>query len=199
MSFFRPFRKDIGDHVQRQTQKHLQLVCEKLMKLHQIQNTMSSVEATSESNSNDTDDVSPLTRTYSGSTIQSTQRLLKDLFRRMVQLEQKNCQMEIENRRLSERVSEAEAAVEARTREDLGRFCNGKYVWKISGYVVHTAWLNSEGGLTKSGIPLHSFSSFHEKMRHSHSFVLYSKGFYTSPFGYRMCLRCNVAMVIKRL
>jgi hypothetical protein len=31
-------------------------------------------------------------------------------------------------------------------------------------------------------------------MRHLHSFVLYSDGFYTSPFGYKLCLRCNVAI-----
>lgn len=29
-------------------------------------------------------------------------------------------------------------------------------------------------------------------MRHSHSTVFYSQGFYTAPFGYKMCLRCNI-------
>ncbi len=53
----------------------------------------------------------------------------------------------------------------------MGRYCNGNFVWRIP-----------------------SFSDVHEQMRHSHSFVLYSSGFYTSPFGYKLCLRCNVTI-----
>ena len=32
-------------------------------------------------------------------------------------------------------------------------------------------------------------------MRSSQTYMLYSPDFYTSPFGYKMCLRCNVSLV----
>ena len=64
-------------HVQGQTQKHLQLISDRLSKMAQLQSTAVTLETgTSE------DAGSFLTRTYSGSTLQSTQKLLKDLFAR---------------------------------------------------------------------------------------------------------------------
>jgi hypothetical protein len=48
--------------------------------------------ASSSSEAADLDSGLGLTRTYSGTTLHSTQKLLKDLFQRVVQLEQRNCQ-----------------------------------------------------------------------------------------------------------
>merc|ERR1719285_1103381 len=50
-----------------------------------------------------------------------------------------------------------------------GRYCNGTFVWKIPG-----------------------FSAPHSKMRSCHTFVLWSRGFYSSVFGYKFCLRSNI-------
>ena len=112
-----------------------------------------------------------LTRTYSGSTLQSTQKLLKDLFARVVQLEQKNCRLEIEGRRVEGLLREMKLRSDHKTTRDLGRFCGGSYLWRIT-----------------------DFAEQQEQMRHSHSYVLYSPSFYTSVFGYRLCLRCNVTI-----
>ena len=38
------------------------------------------------------------------------------------------------------------------------------------------------------------FSSLHSKLRQDHSFVLWSRGFYTSVFGYRLCLKARVSI-----
>jgi len=56
--------------------------------------------------------------------------------------------------------------------EAAGRYCNGAFTWKM-----------------------HNFSSLHQKMRMCHSFVVYSHGFYSSVFGYKMCLRSNINIV----
>lgn len=162
----RVVRKDLQGHVQGQTQKHLQLISDRLSKMAQLQRTEVALETgTSE------DSGSCLTRTYSGSTLQSTQKLLKDLFARVVQLEQKNCQLEIEGRRTEGLMREMKLKSDQKTTRDLGRYCGGNYLWRIT-----------------------NFAEQHEQMRHSHSYVLYSPSFYTSVFGYRLCLRCNVTI-----
>ena len=65
------------------------------------------------------DSGSCLTRTYSGSTLQSTQKLLKDLFARVVQLEQKNCQLEIEGRRTEGLMREMKLKSDQKTTRDV--------------------------------------------------------------------------------
>ena len=57
----------------------------------------------------------------------------------------------------------------ARAEEKDGRYCNGSFLWRIN-----------------------KFSEIHHKMRNCHSFLVYSRSFYSSVFGYRMCLRSNL-------
>jgi len=54
----------------------------------------------------------------------------------------------------------------------LGKVCNGKFVWKIT-----------------------NFSEQYQKMLQNNQFVIYSHPFYTSPFGYKMCLRGNMKKI----
>ena len=90
----------------------------------------------------------------------------RELYQRVVSLEQKSCQQEIKINQLEQQLVRTQLSQE----DDLtGRYCNGSFVWKIR-----------------------NFSEIHQKMRNCHSFVVYSKGFYTSVFGYKMCLRSNV-------
>ena len=60
-------------------------------------------------------------------------------------------------------------ALKIEKEEILNRSLNGEYVWRIK-----------------------DFSGYHQKMRNSHNFVIYSKGFYTSYYGYKVCLRSNI-------
>ena len=83
----------------------------------------------------------------------------------MINLEQNQCQNEIKISQLASQIETLKADKE----EILHRNSNGEFVWKIK-----------------------DFSSYHQKLRNSHSFVIYSKGFYTSYYGYKVCLRSNV-------
>ena len=53
--------------------------------------------------------------------------------------------------------------------ELLNRHSNGQFVWRIK-----------------------RFSDYHQKLRSNHNFIIYSKGFYTSFYGYKVCLRSNL-------
>ena len=101
----------------------------------------------------------------SGSNLHSTQRLLKDLFHRVVALEQKNRQMEILNVTMREQIKQIKMSCidEEDKWETLGRSCNGQFVWKI----MH-------------------FEEQRQKMLKNNQYVIYSHPFYTSPFGYKV-------------
>jgi hypothetical protein len=51
-------------------------------------------------------------------------------------------------------------------REHLLRFCNGDFTWRIQ-----------------------SFGSEYQRMRRNSGAMLYSHGFYTSPFGYKVNIK----------
>ena len=112
----------------------------------------------------------------SGSNIHSTQRLLKDLFHRVVALEQKNRQMEILNVNMRSQIKELKMLNENKEEERwemLGKSCNGKFVWKIK-----------------------RFSEQYQKMLTNNQYVIYSHPFYTSPFGYKVNLLKNFTMYV---
>ena len=90
----------------------------------------------------------------------------RELYQRVVSLEQKSCQQEIKMEQLEQQLARTQLTQED---DSTGRYCNGSFVWKIR-----------------------NFSEIHQKMRNCHSFVVYSRGFYSSVFGYKMCLRSNV-------
>ena len=101
----------------------------------------------------------------SGSNLHSTQRLLKDLFHRVVALEQKNRQIEILNVNIREQIRQLKLKNDRDEEnwEMLGKTCNGKFVWKIV-----------------------NFSDQYQKMLQNNQYVIYSHPFYTSPFGYKV-------------
>ena len=94
-----------------------------------------------------------------------TRHLFRELFQKVIALEQNQCQSDI---KISQLLSQVEA-LKIEKEEILSRSLNGEYVWRIK-----------------------DFSGYHEKMRKSHNFVIYSKGFYTSYYGYKVCLRSNI-------
>ena len=101
----------------------------------------------------------------SGSNLHSTQRLLKDLFHRVVALEQKNRQIEILNVNMRGQIKELKLMnnKEEDQWEILWKMCNGKFVWKIK-----------------------HFSEQYQQMLRNNQYVIYSHPFYTSPFGYKV-------------
>ena len=83
----------------------------------------------------------------------------------MINLEQNQCQYEIRISQLNSQVEKLKFEKE----ETFSKSLNGEFVWRIK-----------------------DFNSIYQKLRHNHNFVIYSKGFYTSCYGYKVCLRSNL-------
>ena len=89
----------------------------------------------------------------------------RDLYQKIVTLEQSNYQQEIKISSLTSHLEKLQVENESLALRNL----NGEFLWKIK-----------------------EFSSYHQKLRNNHNFVIYSKGFYTSHYGYKVCLRSNL-------
>jgi len=175
-------RKELKNHLASQTGHHMQLLAEKLAKLQQLQQagqvlTDSTSDQQDSQPCNSLPSSPQLSRDHhnqgglrmSGSNIHTQSKLIRELYQRIVSLEQKSCQQEIKIEQLEQQMARTQLSQQ----EDFtGRYCNGSFVWKIR-----------------------NFSEIHQKMRSCHSYVVYSKGFYSSVFGYKMCLRSNVYYV----
>lgn len=117
--------------------------------------------------------LSAIPTTPDRSLLTSAEGLLRELFQRNTQLEQRHREQEIKMVTLRQRLAECETQValmkECAANSD-GQYCNGQYVWRLNG-----------------------FSRLIQEARHGgHSRLVHSPGFYTGPFGYRVCLRLNV-------
>lgn len=169
-------RKNLQGHLANQTVHHMQLLADKLNKLQQIQQVGTFVDPEDDHNPSSlpSSPVPALSREqgirFSGSNLHNNGKLLRELYQRIVQLEQKNCQQEIHIQRLETKMSDL--SMKNSEVEAAGRYCNGAFTWRIS-----------------------NFSDLHQKMRTCHSFVVYSHGFYSSVFGYKMCLRSNINII----
>lgn len=92
---------------------------------------------------------------------ESTSGHIDELFSRIVCLEQKNLHVEFEMKEMSKRMLDKERELEA-------RFCFGTFKWTVDNFsLLKTEALN--------GNPK----------------VIHSPSFYTSPCGYKVCLRVN--------
>ena len=91
--------------------------------------------------------------------------LFRELYQKVINLEQNQCQYEI---RISQLNSQVEM-LKFENEETFSKSLNGEFVWRIK-----------------------DFNSIYQKLRHNHNFVIYSKGFYTSYYGYKVCLRSNL-------
>lgn len=87
------------------------------------------------------------------------------MYQRVVSLEQVGLRQEMV---VCELTSQLEL-MRSDKEELLNRHSNGQFVWRIK-----------------------RFSDYHQKLRSNHNFIIYSKGFYTSFYGYKVCLRSNL-------
>uniref|UniRef100_T1JE02 Uncharacterized protein n=1 Tax=Strigamia maritima TaxID=126957 RepID=T1JE02_STRMM len=97
---------------------------------------------------------------------------LRNLFEKNVHLEQKSRELELKLEGCKRQLRKSEQTCETLTNKlaDVeGRFCNGVQYWRINEFT---------------------------KLRHDAvaglNHVLHSPGFYTSPYGFKVCLRLNV-------
>lgn len=109
------------------------------------------------------------------SLLTSAEGLLRELFQRNTQLEQRHREQEIKMGTLRQRLAECEtqlAFMKESAANAHGQYCNGQYVWR-----------------------LRNFSRLVQEARHTgHSSLVHSPGFYTEAFGYRVCLRLNIVV-----
>ena len=136
-------RRSLNQHIQTQQHKHCMLIMEKFLKMDQAQTAASSCIIPSEEMIDSGPDSMPeggggIQRAesvrLSGSNIQSTQKLMRDLFQRVVQLEQKNCQQEIQIQQLNARIKDLSVRDRERELEERGRYCNGDFLWRIPDF-----------------------------------------------------------------
>ncbi|KAM3967957.1 TNF receptor-associated factor 6 [Aphomia sociella] len=98
--------------------------------------------------------------------LNNTSALIRSVFERVVILEQRNREQAICIANLTKKID----ALSALTNYNNVRYCMGTYIWKIE-----------------------NFKDRMEKMMKSHNSMLYSPAFYTSPYGYRFCVRLNIS------
>ena len=89
----------------------------------------------------------------------------RELYQKVINLEQEQYQNEIRISHLTTKIENLQFEKE----EILSKSHNGEFLWRIR-----------------------DFTSYHQKLRNNHSFVIYSKGFYTSFYGYKVCMRSNL-------
>lgn len=102
--------------------------------------------------------------------INNTNALIRALYERVVVLEQRNREQDIVIANISKQLSAFAVAKMKQNNDMLLRYCMGNYVWKID-----------------------SFKARLDAMLKDHYKMLYSPGFYTSPNGYRFCVRLNIS------
>nr|AKD94181.1 tumor necrosis factor receptor-associated factor 6 [Portunus trituberculatus]AKD94182.1 tumor necrosis factor receptor-associated factor 6 [Portunus trituberculatus] len=96
--------------------------------------------------------------------------ILKDLCGKTLEMSQGLLQVNIGLSNLQARVEEVEGWVTAEGGEAArGRYCQGEYVWRLKDFPGTLA-----------------------ELREKPTRVFHSPGFYTSPFGYKFCLRLNL-------
>lgn len=88
-------RSQLQEHLRSQVVHHMQLMAEKLTKLHQIQTADATIQECSSLPSSPQLSRDPNIR-LSGSNLHNNSKLVRDLYQRIVQLEQRNCQQQIQ-------------------------------------------------------------------------------------------------------
>lgn len=98
------------------------------------------------------------------------QQLLKNLYERIVVLEQQNRELTICVSNQKNQLTTLQTALRYSQEEGCLRNCNGVYIWRLKNFQEELQSMMSE--------PLK---------------MLYSPGFYTGPNGYRICARINIS------
>ncbi|XP_050681550.1 TNF receptor-associated factor 6-A-like isoform X1 [Leptidea sinapis] len=102
--------------------------------------------------------------------LNNTSALIRALYERVVVLEQRNREQDIVIANISKQLSAFAVAKMKQNNDMLLRYCMGNYIWKIDNFQARL-----------------------DAMLKDHYKMLYSPGFYTSPNGYRFCVRLNIS------
>ncbi|KPJ10525.1 TNF receptor-associated factor 6 [Papilio machaon] len=100
----------------------------------------------------------------------NTSTLIRALYERVVVLEQRNREQDIVLANLTKQLSALAVAKMKQNSDMLLRYCAGNYIWRVD-----------------------NFQQRLDAMLKDNYKMLYSPGFYTSPNGYRFCVRLNIS------
>ncbi|KAK5643924.1 hypothetical protein RI129_007769 [Pyrocoelia pectoralis] len=156
-------------HMEQETQKHLMLISQAYSKLILSNSASSSATAIAEQ-ANFWDPPSKndtdASMQNSSNSNESIHNLLRSLYEKIVVLEQKTREQDIIIANMSEQIAANNLAMSKLSL----RYCNGCYLWYIT-----------------------DFKNKINQMRVNHQIMHYSPGFYTSPYGYKLCVRFNLS------
>ncbi|XP_037968203.2 TNF receptor-associated factor 6-B [Plutella xylostella] len=102
--------------------------------------------------------------------LNNTNALIRALYERVVILEQRNREQDIVIANISKQLSAFGMAKRKQNHDMILRYCMGNYIWRVDNFKARL-----------------------DAMLQDHTKMLYSPGFYTSPNGYRFCIRLNIS------
>ncbi|XP_050304141.1 TNF receptor-associated factor 6-like [Anthonomus grandis grandis] len=156
---------ELQKHLDENIQLHLMLLSQAYSKVNLGGNGDSAGSALAQANFWD-----PPSKQESSSQQQSPdenlQNLLKALYERIVFLEQKTREQDIIIANMSQQISNYNSTLASFQQ----RYCNGCFVWHF-----------------------HDFKNKIRAMKENTNILHYSPGFYTSSYGYKMCIRINLS------
>ncbi|KAF7992002.1 hypothetical protein HCN44_010822 [Aphidius gifuensis] len=156
--------KDMQKHIQENNQHHLMIMVKTLSELRTSNNS-----STSKVFDSSHWDAPPKNCDNKNDNPQS-QQLLKNLYERIVILEQQNRQLSINFENINKKLLTLQTSIRFNDDELSSRYCNGHYIWRLNNF-------NDKLKDMIAG-PLNMF---------------YSPGFYTEPNGYKLCARINIS------
>ncbi|XP_066246368.1 TNF receptor-associated factor 6 [Euwallacea similis] len=155
---------ELQRHLEQNIQQHLALVSQAYSKATINQSNESASSALAQANFWD-----PPSKQESSSQLnqdENMQNLLRALYEKIVYLEQKTREQDIIIANMSQQVSNYSTTISNFQQ----RYCNGSFIWHFNDFKT-------------------KITAMRENMRLMH----YSPGFYTSPYGYKLCIRINLS------
>ncbi|XP_076396234.1 TNF receptor-associated factor 6 isoform X2 [Megachile rotundata] len=159
--------EDLHTHLERNINQHLTMVVKALPQESASRNNVSALVAESKLWDPPSKNASSLEKTEPSL---EWQQLLKNLYERIVLLEQQNRELSITVSNQKTQLTTLQTSLRFNQEEVFLRSCNGVYIWRLHSFQEK----------------LHSMMSDPLKM-------FYSPGFYTSLHGYKICARINVS------
>lgn len=156
-------------HLEENVQEHLTMVGSALSKLNGTNVTNVTARA-AESKLWDAPAKNKLASSDADQPSADWEQLLKNLYERVVVLEQQNREYSIAIRNQRKQLTSLQTAMQVQHEEVTLRNCNGLYVWRLPDFREKLAAMRED--------PLKMY---------------YSPGFYTSSNGYKLCARLNVS------
>ncbi|XP_013161562.1 PREDICTED: TNF receptor-associated factor 6-like [Papilio xuthus] len=164
-------QEDMNNHLQNDVQKHMSFLMNAYSEI-KINNDISnaSIDTKEQEAMNLWEAPDKEGAQASAAPLTNTSTLIRALYERVVVLEQRNREQDIVLANLTKQLSALAVAKMKQNSDMLLRYCAGNYIWRVD-----------------------NFQQRLDAMLKDNYKMLYSPGFYTSPNGYRFCVRLNIS------